>query len=57
VEGKKLKMTIKFFDEILKEIEEQGFASFPPNCVNGEEYEDWLRENKIKNEEGQLRKE
>ncbi|MDR3600225.1 MAG: hypothetical protein P4L49_07060 [Desulfosporosinus sp.] len=36
-------MTIKFFDEILRETEEQGFASLPPNCVSGEGYEEWLR--------------
>jgi len=39
-------MTIKFFDKIHKEIKENGFKQIPANCVSGEEYEEWLRENK-----------
>jgi hypothetical protein len=33
-------MSIKFLDEILKEIKEKGFASLPTNAISDEEYEE-----------------
>lgn len=35
-------MSIKFADEIVKEIKERGQIQTPEGCVTGEEYEKWL---------------
>jgi len=43
-------MSIKSFEEILKEIEEEGFWELPANCTSGEEYEEWLRTDKSEEE-------
>jgi len=44
-------MTLLTFEEILKEIEEEGFWELPPNCISGEEYEEWLRKDKSEEEQ------
>ena len=41
-----LKLPILSIEDILKEIEEEGFSELPPNCIDGEEYEEWLRKDK-----------
>ena len=43
-------MALLTFEEILKEIEEEGFCKLPPNCTSGEEYEEWLRKDKSEEE-------
>jgi len=43
-------MALLTFEEILKEIEEEGFYELPPNCTSGEEYEEWLRKDKSEEE-------
>ena len=40
-------MSIKFADEIAKEIKERGQIQVPDGCVTGEEFEKWLREKNI----------
>ena len=40
-------MSIKFADEIAKEIKERGQIKIQDNCVTGEEFEKWLREMNI----------
>lgn len=40
-------MSIKYADDIIKEIEERGQIQVPEGCVTGEEFEKWLRENKV----------
>ena len=40
-------MSIKFADEIAKEIKERGQIQAPDGCVTGEEFEKWLREKNI----------
>lgn len=35
-------MSIKFADEIAKEIKERGQIQDPDGCVTGESYEEWL---------------
>ena len=37
-------MSIKFADEIAKEIKERGQIQVPDSCITGEEFEKWLRE-------------
>jgi len=44
-------MTIKSLEDMLKEIEAEGFWKLPPNCISGEEYEDWLRKDKSEEED------
>ena len=46
---------IKYAKEIIKDIESRGSISVPDDCVTGEEYEKWMRENTpltIVNEDG-----
>ena len=38
-------MAIKFADEIVKEIEERGQIQVQDDCVTGEEFEKWLKDN------------
>lgn len=41
-------MSIKFADDIIKEIIDRGKISVKNNCVIGEQFEKWLRrENKV----------
>ena len=44
-------MTLLTFEEILKEIEEEGFWELQANCIRGEEYEEWLRKDKSEEEQ------
>lgn len=39
---------IKYADKIIKDIESRGPISVPDNCVTGEEFEKWMRENPLK---------
>lgn len=39
-------MSIKFADDIIKEIINRGEISVKNNCVTGEEFEKWLRREK-----------
>ena len=36
-------MSVKYANEIVKEIEERGQIQVPEGCVTGEEYEKWMR--------------
>lgn len=38
------KPSIKFADQIVKEMDERGTPIVLDNCVTGEEFEKWLRE-------------
>lgn len=40
-------MSIKYADEIVKEIEERGQIQVPNGYVTGEEFEKWLRDRNI----------